>query len=143
MPRVDDVVTSLTVLSRVQANQKLNTREGYLTVEQDTYIAHIRRIVSSDSRTRTLDTLNTVFQEAFEILRNTHKLYAAKKDANDAAVLSSVCNALRKSLDGLSNLKKTYTDDIGVQCRLDVFSTNVENELTTLGLNSDDDVSEE
>lgn len=143
MPRVDDVVTSLTVLSRVQANQKLNTREGYLTVEQDTYIAHIRRIVSLDSRTRTLDTLNTVFQEAFEILRNTCKLHAAKNEASDAAVIQSVCTALRKSLDGLNNLKKTYTDDVGVQCRLEVFSTNVENELSTLGLNPDDTVSDE
>ena len=126
MPRIDDVVTSLTVLSRVQANQKLNTREGYLTVEQDTYVAYIRRMVSADGRSRTLDTLNTLYQEAFEILGRTAQLHRANQDPRDAVVVRSLCAALRDSLEGLANLRKTYAEDVGVQSRLEVFSRNVE-----------------
>ena len=130
MPRVDDIVTSLTVLSRVKANDKLNTREGYLTIETDTYVAYLKRIVSGDGRSRTLATLQTLFEEAFEMLR-----LQVSTDPKSATV-QTLIDALRQSKDGLLNLKKTYTDDIGVQSRLDVIGTNIDQHIESASSSS-------
>ena len=52
-------------------------------------------MVSSDGRTRTLDTLNTLYQEAFEILANAKRLRRTKKDARDATTVAVISEALR------------------------------------------------
>ena len=72
MARTDDVLTSLKVLGKLKANQKLNTRhEGYLTIEGEGWQAQVVRAFSSDSRHRMLDALDTLFTEALAFLQ-TH-----------------------------------------------------------------------
>ena len=123
MPRTDDVLTSLIVMSKVKANQRLNTREGYLTIESDGWTAQVCRLMSPDGRQRTLDTLDTLYGEAFEIVRTSTKLAEAGdgEETRHGHTVLDMTRAMGASIDGLSNLKKTYQEDVGVCSRLDVF----------------------
>lgn len=124
MPRTDDVLTSLIVMSRVKANQRLNTREGYLTIESDGWTAQVCRLMSPDGRQRTLDTLDTLYTEAFEIVKTSTKLSDAGdggEETRHGHTVLDMTKAMGDSIDGLSNLKKTYQEDVGVCSRLDVF----------------------
>jgi hypothetical protein len=106
VPEKDELIINLTVLSQLNKNRKISTKECFLNIEPvEVYIPEsVRRWWRGDSREETLKKLDNIIVKAVSLLKKHEELI----------------QYLKKSLIGLENLKQTYTDCTQTNARLDV-----------------------
>lgn len=103
----DELIINLKVLSSLQPNCKLITRDTYLNVEQKNWVPQaIKRWHRGDSREETLKKIDSVINRSLSS-------YLTKK------VDSNLKEYLLNSIAGLSNLKETYSTCVQTCSRLD------------------------
>ena len=124
---IDQVLTSLKVISMIKEGQKVRVRNGILDLETRStgVYAAIRRWVNNDSRHNTILYIKNVVNNALTISkmgRQTTKLE----------------DALTETIGGLSALSVTYGNDIGTVAIIGVLQSRIRTELEkdTLPLNS-------
>lgn len=106
VPEKDELIINLTVLSQLNKNRKISTKECFLNIEPvEVYIPEsLRRWWRGDSREETLKKLDNIIVKAVSLLKKHEELI----------------QYLKKSLIGLENLKQTYTECTQTNARLDV-----------------------
>ena len=107
VPEKDEIIINLTVLSQLNKNRKISTKECFLNLEPNEGIMipeSVRRWWRGDSREEALKKLDNIIVKAVSLL-SKHK---------------ELLDYLKKSLIGLENLKQTYTDCTQTNARLDV-----------------------
>ena len=101
---IDSITINLKVLSNLEQNKKIITKESYLNIEKDSYIPEaIRRSWRGDSRDETIKKIELIINKAIE-LKDTH---------------IQLVTLLQDSKKGILNLKETYSDCHQTKARLD------------------------
>ena len=113
---VTDTISKLKFIGHIQKGEKINVR--YLCVQSDTFLNRLARtFFSTDNRTNAFNFIEGIVNRAFEIISLT-LIKAPLKNA-DKKLIQNLLNDLKKSVNGIANLRDTYADDIHYICRLD------------------------
>ena len=126
----DELIINLKVLSSLQPNCKLITRDTYLNVQQKNWIPQsIKRWHRGDSRDETLKKLDSVINRSLNS-------YLSNK------VSSNLKDYLLSSVTGLTNLKETYSVCVQTCSRIDTIidkiNRTLQEEQEILGLENDE-----
>ena len=111
----NELIVNLTILSQVEKNRKLLTKDTYLNMEQKTQLLQVpesvRRWWRGDNRDNTLKKIDLIINKAIDLIDN------------------DILEYLKKSIKGIENLKETYTDDTQTRARLDVVIDRINNAI--------------
>ena len=115
MSEVDDVIINLNILSTLDPNKKLNTKENYLNVEVSNLLLpeFFKRWYRGDDRDESIKKIDSIITKAILLVNESDliKLH------------------LEKSIKGIENLKETYSQDIQTKARLDTIIEKIKNYL--------------
>ena len=109
---IDNLIVNLKVLSGLEQNKKLITKETFLNVEKQNFFPEsIKRWWRNDSRDDTIKKIDLVISKAIEVI-------------NDYPQLIEFIENAKK---GIMNLKETYTDCNQTKARLDTIIVKIDN----------------
>lgn len=115
---VDNLIVNLKVLSVLEQNKKLITKESFLNVE--TVILGLpeffRRFLRGDSRDETIKKIDNIISKSLELLDDNERLKEYIVD----------------SKKGIINLKETYSSCEQTKARLDTIISKIDYKLSTL-----------
>ena len=124
---IEDVFINLTLLSKIEVGDKLvNTSSKHMNIDTS-YFQFITRWFKGSSRTNSIKFINQVLIKAFEYNDNLLE----QKSEENAITLFRLTSDLKNALNGLNNLKQTYSLDKLIQAELDVMIDNIRNRLDT------------
>jgi len=120
-----DLFTDLEVLSMIKEDDKICIRNGRITIERKTHPIKtaVRRWANNDSRRLTIMQINTLISQSLQLCLE------ARNDSEKIWVIDQFCKHFTNTLDGLSNLKKTYIEDSAIVARLNVISAMLIEEI--------------
>ena len=120
-----DIFTDLEVLSMIKEYDKICIRDGHITIERKTHPIKtaVRRWANNDSRRLTIMQINNLISQSLQLCLE------ARNDSEKIWTIDQFCKHFTNILDGLSNLKKTYTDDSAIVARLNVISAMLIEEI--------------
>ena len=107
VPEKDELIINLTVLSQLNKNRKISTKECFLNLEPSEGFRvpeSLRRWWKGESREEALKKLDNIIVKSVSLLSKHNELI----------------EYLRKSIIGLENLKQTYTECTQTNARIDV-----------------------
>ena len=111
----NELIVNLTILSQVEKNRKLLTKDTYLNMEQKSQLLQVpesvRRWWRGDNRDNTLKKIDLIITKSIDVIDN------------------EILEYLKKSIKGIENLKETYTDDTQTRARLDVVIDRINNAI--------------
>ena len=93
---IDSILTSLNIIGKVQLNEKLCIRKGYLQIDKVSKFQFLKRFLFNDSRDNTLNYLKQLIRNIKMVLETDREL---------------VINEFDTIIMGINNLKITYSDD--------------------------------
>ena len=107
---IDQLLTSLKVISMIKEGQKVCVRNGHLSLENQStgVITSVRRWINRDSRQTTVCYIKSVVQNAISIT----------KIHNNEISITKVLKSLEESVTGINSLTVTYMDDATVSATL-------------------------
>lgn len=110
---VDDLIVNLKVLSGLEQNKKLVTKETFLNVEKPNMLLpeFVKRWWRSDSRDESIKKIDMVITKAIETIPEEPQLKEFIENAKK----------------GIINLKETYTDCNQTKARLDTIIVKIDN----------------
>jgi hypothetical protein len=132
---IDEILINLGVLSKVQANQKLITRDKYLNIEYVSIIPEfIRRWKRQDNRDETIKKITLVVHSAIDFLKNKKEgeYITTSLNENSDNTLNNKKKGydikiyLKNSISGLKALKETYGTCCQTCSRIDVLIDKIE-----------------
>ena len=107
IPEKDELIINLKILSQLEKNRKLITKETYLNLESDNTIQvpeSLKRWFRGDSRDESLKKIDNIIVKSIRMLEKYDDLELY----------------LRESIIGLENLKDTYSKCTQTRARIDV-----------------------
>lgn len=119
----EDVFVNLTLIAKIEVGDKLvrNKSDKHLNIDTS-YIQFITRWFRGNNRNTSLKFINLVLSKAFEI----NDIMLKEKNAQQ---LFRLTTDLKNSLNGLNNLKQTYSYDKLIQSEIDVMIDNIRSRL--------------
>lgn len=119
----EDVFVNLTLIAKIEVGDKLvrNKNDKHLNIDTS-YIQFITRWFRGNNRNTSLKFINLVLSKAFEI----NDIMLKEKNAQQ---LFRLTTDLKNSLNGLNNLKQTYSYDKLIQSEIDVMIDNIRSRL--------------
>jgi len=103
-----DVITKLKFIGKIQPGEKINTKYYMAIVNNDWWTSVLRTFYNFESRGCTLNFLNETIKRAIEIAGEIKK----KPDADEEqTMLHHIYSDLAQAIEGIDNLKKTYSND--------------------------------
>lgn len=129
IPEKDELIINLKILSQLEKNRKLITKESYLNLESDNTIQvpeSLKRWFRGDSRDESLKKIDNIIVKAIGMIDKYDDLE----------------NYLKDSVIGLENLKDTYSKCTQTRARIDVIIEKINkaiypNKETNTNLNFD------
>lgn len=128
----EDIIINLKVIEKVQINEKLISRGQYLNIEYVSIVPlSIRRWWRQDNRNEMLKKLHIVIHSAIKLIpehneRNTQFLIKEKKNSSGLDIKRYLSNCIQ----GLNNLKETYSDCSSTCAQLDVLIDTITNSVS-------------
>ncbi len=115
---IDQILTSLKVISMIKEGQKVRIRNGLLDLETKStgFGAAVRRWIHNDTRQNTLLYIKNVVGHALELIK-----ISSQGDKLETG--------LTECLAGLSALTVTYGDDMGTVAAIGVIQLRIRSEL--------------
>ena len=111
---IDYLIVNLKILSNLEQNKKLITKESYLTVETYNIIpVSIKRYWRGDSRDESIKKIDMIITKAIQAIPENPQLKQYIENAKK----------------GIINLKETYTDCNQTKARLDTIIVKIDNIL--------------
>lgn len=122
----EDIFVNLTLLAKIEVGDKLirNKDDKHLNIDTS-YFQFITRWLKGNSRNTSLKFISLVLTKAFEI---NDKLLEEKTQIS-AQQLFRLTSDLKNCLNGLNNLKQTYSYDKLIQSEIDVMIDNIRSKL--------------
>lgn len=122
----EDIFVNLTLIAKIEVGDKLirNKDDKHLNIDTS-YFQFITRWLKGNSRNTSLKFISLVLSKAFEI----NDMLLADKTHISAQQLFRLTSDLKNCLNGLNNLKQTYTYDKLIQSEIDVMIDNVRSKL--------------
>jgi hypothetical protein len=122
---LEDVFINLTLLSKIDVGDKLvNTGSKHMNIDTS-YFQFITRWFKGSSRTNSIKFINQILVKAFEY----NDSLMEEKTEDSAITLFRLTADLKNALNGLNNLKQTYSADKLIQSELDVMIDNIRSRL--------------
>ena len=122
IPEKDELIINLKILSQLEKNRKLITKETYLNLESDNTIQvpeFMKRWFRGDSRDESLKKIDNIIVKSINLVEKYNVLEQYLKD----------------SIIGLENLKDTYSKCTQTKARIDVIIEKI-NKAFNLNQNS-------
>ena len=111
---IDYLIVNLKILSNLEQNKKLITKESYLNVETYNIIpVSIKRYWRGDSRDESIKKIDMIITKAIQAIPENPQLKQYIENAKK----------------GIINLKETYTDCNQTKARLDTIIVKIDNIL--------------
>ena len=117
---LEDILVNLILISKIEIGNKLYQNGKYINIDTS-YFQFISRWISGNTRSNNIIFINIVLNKAFEF---TEKLIKDNTLENLHS-LSRLNNDLKNSINGLTNLKQTYSYDKLIQSEIDVIIENI------------------
>jgi hypothetical protein len=129
---LEEVFININLISKIEPNYKLYINNKFINIDTS-YVQSISRWFFGNDRKTTIFFVNLVINKSFEYcdkLLNTKNI--------DTKLLFRITSDIKNSINGLLNLKHTYSSDKLVQAEIDVIIENIRNkiELNTTKLNN-------
>lgn len=125
MNNYEQTLLNLKIISKIPKNGKIcKTRNSFgIEIEHNTipFLSAIKRFYYGDSRYSTIDHINTVINNGFELIE---QLKISNNTFNQSK-LDSLLFHFEKTIIGLNNLKITYINDITTSSKLDILITKI------------------
>ena len=111
--QVDQVLTSLKVISMIKEGQKVSVRNGLLDIEvrSSGLLTAFKRWINHDNRHTTLTYIRNIVTTAMD-LSKTH-------------ATTRIIEALREASNGLNSLAVTYADDASITATIHVMKDRI------------------
>jgi hypothetical protein len=120
---LEEVLININLISKIEPNYKLLIKDNFINIDTS-YIQSISRWFYGNDRNSTLLFLNLVINKSFEYC---DKLLSSKNI--DTKLLFRITLDIKNSINGLLNLKQTYSYDKLVQAEIDVIIENIRNKI--------------
>ena len=122
----EDLFVNLTLLAKIEVGDKLvrSKKDKHLNIDTS-YIQFITRWFRGNNRNTSLKFINLVLSKAFEM----NDMLLAEKTQESALKLFRLTSDFKNSLNGLNNLKQTYSYDKLIQSEIDVMIDNIRSKL--------------
>jgi hypothetical protein len=137
---LENILTNLKILANIKPSDKLTNNGNLLIIDQPEYTQFIKRWWNNDSRTNTLDSIETLIDKTFVTIDkiynseiqsttdiNVHNNYYYKRTmpenyfkTDNSQQLQILSNELSNAIKGLQNLKLTYNGDISICSKIDI-----------------------
>ena len=137
---IENILTNLKILANIKPSDKLTNNGNLLIIDQSEYTQFIKRWWNNDSRTNTLDSIETLIDTTFVTIDkiynseienttdiNVHNNYYYKRTmpenyfkTDNSQQLQILSNELSNAIKGLQNLKLTYNADISICSKIDI-----------------------
>ena len=129
---LEEVFININLISKIEPNYKLFINNKFINIDTS-YVQSISRWFFGNDRKTTIFFVNLVINKSFEYcdkLLNTKNI--------DTKLLFRITSDIKNSINGLLNLKHTYSSDKLVQAEIDVIIENIRNkiEINTTKLNN-------
>ena len=112
---MDTTLVNLKVISKLEPSIKLETDGVLFTqVEWSLFPEAIRRWWTNQSRQTTINKIKQTYKNSFALIKG-----------EDSTTKSRVLDAMRESLEGLKNLKQTYSGDNTITSQIDVMVEDI------------------
>lgn len=110
----DDTISKLKFIGKIQKGEKINVKNMFIQPEGlATKIS--RSFINLDSRGNTLTLVKTTVTQSFNILYS----YLTNGTQCHKNLCMHIIEDIKKSKEGIKNLKITYSSDIMLCCQLD------------------------
>ena len=113
----DEIKINLNILSKLEINQKLITRDTYLNIETNSLIPEwFRRWNRQENRNETLRKINIIINESSKHINEKNN--------------EELKEYLKSSIKGLNNLKETYSTCNQTTSRIEIIINTINNILS-------------
>ena len=121
---IDQILTSLKIISMIKEGQKVCVRNGLLSLEPKSTGIHValRRWINNDSRQSTLAYIKNVVNNALNVCNIL----------TESDTIEKLVQALTESSNGLCNLIVTYESDIPIVATIQVMQDRIKTNLENL-----------
>jgi hypothetical protein len=120
----EDIFVNLRLISKIEVGNKLIQTDKHVNID-NSYFQSITRWFKGNNRKDSMMFINVILTKSFEL--NDKLLH--EKSEESAQILLRLNNDLKNSLNGLINLKQTYSSDKLVQSEIDVMIDNITSKL--------------
>lgn len=142
---IDDIISQLTVISHISEDQKINTTDGQVIINENGYIENLCRWKNGENRDKNIQFISKIIKQAYEIIKTTLNsnylnIYdnSTKEDINtndeleykkNIGILDLISTKLAESIIGIQNIKKTYFADKSTVAKIETIIKNIEREI--------------
>ena len=109
---IEQLYVNLSLISKIEIGNKLLICDNFITVDKS-YISFISRWLNNSSRDETIKYISFILKSCFESLEN------------NTCDRNRMLNYLQLCLNGINNLKQTYSDDKLIQAKIDVLIEDI------------------
>ena len=124
---LEDIFINLTLISKIEVGNKLIQTNKHVNIDTS-YFPSITRWYYGLNRNDNLLFIRLILTKAFEYNNKLLLENVSDEDIN-TQLLVRLNNDLEKSIEGLSNLKQTYSYDKLVQSEIDVMIKDIRSKL--------------
>jgi hypothetical protein len=118
----EDIFINLKLISKIDVGDKLTFKttesEKYINIESS-YIPSITRWLHNVDRKKCVNFVSNIVCQSFKIIDTT----------NDIQLILRFTSEYRNVINGLMNLKQTYSDDKLIQSEIDVLIENIRSKI--------------
>ena len=117
-------ITNLKIISEIQPYDKISKSEELLVIHKSSLLLPLSRWINGETRNTTMEYIDSIYSSTFTLIDSIF----TNKDCPDTSTpfpedhketLISLLGEIKNSIKGLSNLKRTYEDDISICSRLE------------------------
>lgn len=123
-----EIISRLKFIGKIQIGEKISLKD--MNIQQDGLVTQIYRTINQDNRFKTLVFIQDTITKTFEII----KCYDKSKKNSDRLMCLNLINDLKKSKNGILNLKETYNTDIKFICDIDTLLEIIDAKLSEIDI---------
>lgn len=135
---INDTLSKLKFIGKIQKGEKINVR--YMYVQPDSWITRLSRtFFATDNRMSAYHFIEGVVNRGFDII----KLYKNSFRVSEKHLVENIIKDLNSCIQGIGNLKETYSCDVMFCCKLDTLIQDISSRLSELEYdieNEDNDI---
>lgn len=139
--KINNNILNLKIISSLNKDDKLSINNEEISIESNDFSQAIRRWWNSQSRTQSLDQIENVINDSFnitDVIFEEESTNYEVKDENESfkeensSVLQRYLIELKGVNRGLDNLKLTYNDDVTIISRINILQERINIRTTKL-----------
>lgn len=144
---MNNILVNLSIISKIKPNDKIYiSSDNFVSIEHESFLQGILRFIYKNSREKNINNLNNFYSMVYvyidELINSKYISFDNNKksvknilnvvnNASDENYLTTYNNIkeihkyIKASINGLENLKKTYSPDIVTVSKIDITINNI------------------